>query len=137
MTQEVTIVRVAEDGMCDVAVRRESACGKNCAQCGGCAAPDITVTVRAENRAGGETGDRVILETESRSLLGAAAAVYLLPVVLGVALLVAGAQTSVLLGAILGACGLASGLAVAAGLGKTLRGRMAFVVTRIIETAGG
>ena len=45
---------------------------------------ETEMTVRAHNEAGADAGDRVVVETASRTVLGYAAAVFLLPLILAV-----------------------------------------------------
>lgn len=79
MEQIVTVRAIYPDGTAEVACRRASACGGDCGHCGGCTDAQ-TVLVRAQNPIGAKPGDQVVVESASRQVLGAAAAVYLLPV---------------------------------------------------------
>lgn len=79
MEQIVTVRALYPDGTAEVACRRASACGGDCGSCGGCTDAQ-TVLVRAQNPIGAKPGDRVVVESASRQVLGAAVAVYLLPV---------------------------------------------------------
>ena len=81
MTQNAIVTKLLPDGYALVSVQRESACGGNCASCGGCASPQV-LTVRAKNGACAAIGDRVVIESRSSQILRAAALVYLLPLVL-------------------------------------------------------
>lgn len=83
MTQIATVKRLLDGGRAEVRVRRPSACGHDCKSCGGCGPDAMTqVTAVAENEAGARLGDTVRLESESRKVLGLAAVLYLMPVVL-------------------------------------------------------
>jgi len=83
MTQIATIKRIVGTDKAEVQVRRASACGHDCKSCGGCGPDTMTqVTAIAENEIGARPGDTVRLESESRKVLGLAAALYLLPIVL-------------------------------------------------------
>lgn len=136
MTQEVTVSRVFGDGSCEISLKRRSACGDKCEGCAGCAAPDIVVRATAENRAGARAGDRAVVETETRNVLGAAGLAYLLPVLLFMALLLVGSAISPAAGIGFGAAGLAAGLAIAVGASR--RGRkVVFVVTRVLTEESG
>lgn len=79
MEQIVTVRALYPDGTAEVACRRASACSGDCGHCGGCTNAQ-TVLVRAYNPIGAKPGDRVVVESASCQVLGAAAAVYLLPV---------------------------------------------------------
>lgn len=61
-----------------VSVIREGACGGNCSACGGCGGTAVKVT--AKNRANAEVGDRVLLESDSKTVLLTAFSLYILPV---------------------------------------------------------
>ncbi len=65
-----------------VLVARQSMCGENCASCKGGCMPS-TQQVHAVNQTGEAlfVGDSVLLETETGKVLGASAAVYLVPLV--------------------------------------------------------
>ena len=83
MTQIATVKRLVGEKNAEVLVRRLSACGHDCASCGGCG-PDSAaqVTAVAENELGARPGDTVRVESESGRVLGMAAALYLVPLVL-------------------------------------------------------
>lgn len=72
-----------------VKVSRKSAC-EGChanaeGACGACVAfGDREVTSKAENSIGAKVGDRVLLETESKTVVLYAAAVFLFPIILGI-----------------------------------------------------
>ena len=85
MTQNAVVKELSGDGWATIEVRRVSACGHDCSQCGGgCAelAKSGPVTVLARNPVGARPGDRVVVESATKSILGFAAVVYLLPLVL-------------------------------------------------------
>ena len=85
MTQNAVVTKLTGDGWAEIEVHRVSACGHDCSQCGGgCAGLARTgpVTVLACNPVGAQPGDRVVVESSSKSILGFAAVVYLLPLVL-------------------------------------------------------
>ncbi len=85
MEQIVTIKSVDPDGTARVLCKRESACGGNCAQCGGCGDGQKMMEVTALNPIGARPGDRVILETATGEVLALVALVYLIPIVLLIA----------------------------------------------------
>lgn len=83
MTQQGTIKKLLPDGMAEIEVTRRSACGHDCAKCGGCGGLETqTLYVTARNRAEAQVGERVLIEGETGQVLGIAVLVYLLPVVL-------------------------------------------------------
>ena len=76
MTQQGTIKKLLPNGLAEVEVTRRSACGHDCAKCGGCGGLETqTLYVTARNHAHASVGDR-------RQVLGFAVLVYLLPLVL-------------------------------------------------------
>lgn len=83
MTQIATVKRLLSGQMAEVEVVRRGACAHDCAKCGGCdGMANQTIVVTARNAAGAAVGDRVTIEGESRKVLGYAALVYALPLVL-------------------------------------------------------
>lgn len=62
-----------------VSVKRVSACGENCANCGGACETTKTTAV-AKNTAGACVGDTVKIESESRDVIRAAVVLYIVPV---------------------------------------------------------
>lgn len=83
MTQQGTIKKLLPDGMAEIEVTRRSACGHDCAKCGGCGGLETqTLYVTARNRAKADVGERVLIEGETGQVLGLAVLVYVLPIVL-------------------------------------------------------
>ena len=83
MTQQGTIKKLLPGGRAEVEVTRRSACGHDCAKCGGCGGLETqTLYVTARNHTDAGIGDRVLIEGESGRVLGLAALVYMLPLVL-------------------------------------------------------
>ena len=83
MTQiaTVTALPASAGGQVEVTVARQSACSHNCESCGGCAGRTVNLTVRAGSDIPLALGDKVEIYSDNR-VLGAAALVYLGPVVL-------------------------------------------------------
>lgn len=84
MTQNAVVKRLVAD-WAEIEVHRVSACGHNCEECGGgCSELTRTgpVTVLARNPLGARPGDRVVVESSTKNILGFAAVVYLLPLLL-------------------------------------------------------
>lgn len=140
MTQNAVVTKSAGDGWAEIEVRRVSACGHDCARCGGGCA-ELTrsgpVTVLARNPVGARPGDRVVVESSSRSILGFAAVVYLLPL----ALFFAGYFIASALGAGEGAAlatgggcfALAVGIAVLADRRAAKRSRELFSIVSVLS----
>ncbi len=83
MTQQGTIKKLLPGGMAEIEVTRRSACGHDCAKCGGCGGLETqTLYVTARNRAEANVGERVLIEGETGQVLGIAVLVYVLPIVL-------------------------------------------------------
>lgn len=86
MRQTAQVIRSINPGFAEVKVRRVSACASAhaCGSCDHCSmlenAPEIVVV--AENPRGAETGDTVIVESATASVLGAAVLLYIVPFVL-------------------------------------------------------
>ena len=131
MEQIVTVRALYPDGTAEVACRRASACGGDCGHCGGCTNAQ-TVLVRAYNPIGAKPGDRVVVESASCQVLGAAAAVYLLPV-----LFLLGGYA--LAGGPGGAIGFALGLAPAVWMDRRRRkgGRLLYTVSSFAVGSSG
>lgn len=124
MKQTAQVIRIVAPGYVEVRVRRTSACASahNCGSCDHCSfmenAPEITVV--AEDAHGAGVGDTVTVETASSRVLGAAALLYIVPLVL------------FFLGYFIGgSLGWAEGRAIALGGGGFLVGLLgAFVLDR-------
>ncbi len=82
MEQTVRVGRILPDGMAEVIRVRESACSGDCHKCSGCGAAKQTMLLKAKNPIGARTGDMVVVTSESRTVLKAAAVLYLVPLVL-------------------------------------------------------
>ena len=82
MTQTATVQRILSNGMAEIAVPRKSACGHDCEECAGCGMSGSSVLARAQNPIGAVAGEKVIVETSTKQLLGIVALVYSVPLVL-------------------------------------------------------
>ena len=82
MTQTATVQRILSNGMAEIAVPRKSACGHDCEECAGCGMSGSSVLASAANPIGAVPGEKVIVETSTRQLLGIIALVYSVPLVL-------------------------------------------------------
>ena len=81
MTQDAVVTRLLPNDMAEVAVARTTACGGNCPSCESCIFQSEIKTL-ARNRIQARPGQRVVIATQSKTIFGAAARVYLLPIVL-------------------------------------------------------
>lgn len=79
MEQTVKVRRLLPDGMAEVIRVRESACSGECHKCAGCGAARQTMLFEARNLIGAVPGDMVVVESDTGTVLKAAALLYLLP----------------------------------------------------------
>ena len=108
-----------------MAVVRDTACGHDCASCGGCESDgEREVLALAENEAGARPGDTVLVESASSRVLGIAAVVYLVPFVLffGLYLLAGALGASNVVSMILAVAGFFAGAALDLLLNRRLKG---------------
>ena len=61
-----------------VRIKRDSACGDNCGNCSGC---NLAVSVDALNYINAKQGDKVEVEMNSKTVIGTAFMVYIIPLV--------------------------------------------------------
>ena len=81
MTQIATVERILDDTHVEISVPRKSACGHDCEECAGCGMTGAAIHARASDPIGVEPGDKVVVQSETKKLLGVVALVYLLPVI--------------------------------------------------------
>ena len=81
MTQSAIVTRIISRDKAEVTVERASACGSNCASCGGCAYMKQVKAI-AINRVSAKVGDRVTVATRSSRIISAALLVYIFPLVM-------------------------------------------------------
>ena len=81
MTQDAVVTRLLPNNMAEVAVARTTACGGNCPSCESCIFQSELKTL-ARNRIQARPGQKVVIATRSKEIFGAAALVYLMPIVL-------------------------------------------------------
>lgn len=81
MTQIATVEEILSGGYARISVPRKSACGHDCEECAGCGMTGAAIKAKAKNTAGAQPGQKVIVESSTKKLLGVVALVYLLPVV--------------------------------------------------------
>lgn len=139
MTQTATVRRIVNSTKAEVAVLRASACGHDCADCGSCKMYDKPqVVALAENCAGAQVGDTVVVESASSHVLGIAAVVYLAPFALFFALyFLAGAlQVSGAMALGFGGVGFLIGVAITFLLNRMVREKtqVAFRITSVKQS---
>lgn len=81
MTNYGMVSKILADGKAEVQVVRQSACGGNCAGCKGCAEKSIMTAV-ANNLVNAQVGQRVLIESRTKTIFSAAILVYVMPLVL-------------------------------------------------------
>ena len=81
MTQNGVVTKLLDNGRAEVAVERGTACGGHCDGCETCIYAS-TLRIAAENDVYARPGDRVILESGTGGVIGAAMLVYLVPVLM-------------------------------------------------------
>lgn len=82
--KQTAIVIEVKDGKATVEVERSSACA-GCSESHDCIACKKKIRVTADNAAGANVGDRVVIESGSERILGYAALVFVLPLLLAFA----------------------------------------------------
>lgn len=119
MTQNGTVTKLLGNGRAAVAVERSTACGGNCGGCEACVF-DSRLFVEAENTICAQPGERVVLESETKRVMGAVLLVYMLPVALFFLGLGAGAALSLTQGlcAVTSLAGAVLGGALAVWIGR-------------------
>ncbi len=90
MEQWVKVVTCFPDGTAQVLKVRESACSGDCHKCAGCGAAAQSLLVTARNPIGAKVGDQVLISSNTKPILAAAALLYVLPLVLFIAGYLAG-----------------------------------------------
>jgi len=103
MTNEGIVTKLLPNGMAEVAVMRQTACGGGCSSRGGCMY-EREMKTAAKNLVNAKPGQRVVIESRTSVIFNAAFLVYVMPLVLFVAAYAAAAA----LGAAEGVCILVS-----------------------------
>ena len=81
MTQIATVEEILSGGYATISVPRKSACGHDCEECAGCGMTGSAIYAKAKNSIGATPGQKVVVESSTKKLLGVVALVYLLPVI--------------------------------------------------------
>lgn len=140
MTQNAVVKRLLPDGKAEVEVTRQSACGHDCAKCGGGCTEMVSGPILAEavNAIGAQPNERVVIEGEFRQLMGLAAIVYAVPLVLFFGLFAVGSLFGLGEGgaAALGIVGFVLGVVSAIQYNKRYKARGTMVFTIVSRAAG-
>jgi len=81
MTQIATVEEILPHGYARISVPRKSACGHDCEECAGCGVSGAAVRAMAKNAIGAKAGQKVVVESSTKKLLGVVLLVYILPVI--------------------------------------------------------
>jgi sigma-E factor negative regulatory protein RseC len=135
MTQIATVEKLLNNAYAEISVPRKSACGHDCEECAGCGVSGAAVHARAQNPIGAQPGQKVVVQSDTKRMLGIVALVYLIPVVLFLAcyLIAAIATTSVAVQYLAAAAGFAAGIVFAIRYDRKLRaaGGLTFTIVRL------
>ena len=82
MTQIATVEKILGGGFVEISVPRKSACGHDCEECAGCGMTGAAIHARARDQVGVKPGQKVVVESSTKKLLGVVMLVYVLPVIL-------------------------------------------------------
>ncbi len=133
MEQIVKVRRLLPDDMAEVIRIRESACSGDCHKCSGCGAAKQTMLLTARNLIDAKPGDLVVLSSETKTVLKAAAVLYLVPLFLFLLGYLLG-ESLLEMGAVLGIAGLLLGLAVVKIYDRALAKKdIAYTITAFAE----
>ncbi|MBQ3103736.1 MAG: SoxR reducing system RseC family protein [Oscillospiraceae bacterium] len=81
MTQIATVEKILGGRKVEISVVRKTACGHDCEECAGCGVSGAAIYMTARCDLSVKPGDKVLVESSTKQLLGIAALVYLIPVV--------------------------------------------------------
>lgn len=79
MTQDAIVTKAFQNGLAEVLVERGTACG-DCASCEVCRYAN-EIRTYAKNTIGAEAGQRVVIESKSSVIIGAAFILYIIPLI--------------------------------------------------------
>lgn len=135
MTQIATVERLLDTDHAVVSVPRKSACGHDCEECAGCGVSGAAVRAKAANPIGARPGEKVVVQSNTKKMLGIVTLVYATPV----ALFLLGYLAAFFLGAPVAVqytaavIGFAAGIAAAIWYDRRLkaRGGLSFTIVRL------
>lgn len=111
MQQIAVVKRLLPDNQAELQVSRQTACGHDCSNCGGCGEiVSKPILVIADNSIGAEVGEAVMITGSSKQVLGLAAVLYVVPVVLFFALYGVAAVLSLPISGLWGGIGFFGGI---------------------------
>ena len=80
MTQDAVVIKSFDNGMAEVLVARGTSCGEHCGSCGVCKYVGEIHTY-AKNKIHAAPGDKVVIESKTSEVLGAAFTIYIIPMI--------------------------------------------------------
>ncbi|MBQ3258476.1 MAG: SoxR reducing system RseC family protein [Oscillospiraceae bacterium] len=80
MTQDAVVIKAFENGLAEVLVARGTSCGEHCGSCSVCKYVGEIHTY-AKNKIHAAPGDKVVIESKTSEVLGAAFTIYIIPMV--------------------------------------------------------
>lgn len=87
MQQFAVVKKLLADNKAELQIQRQTACGHDCSNCGGCGEiVSKPICITADNTIGAQIGEVVRIEGSTKKVLGLAAVVYVVPFVLFFAL---------------------------------------------------
>lgn len=114
MQQTATVTKLLPGKKAELTVHRQTACGHDCSNCGGCGElVTKPIIVIADNTVGADVGDSVVITGSSKQVLGLAAIVYLVPFVLFFVLYAVAAVASLPIPEVWGCIGFFLGILIA------------------------
>ena len=135
MTQIATVEQIIDADHAVISVPRKSACGHDCEECAGCGVTGAAVHAKAANPIDARPGQKVVVQSDTKKMLGIVALVYLTPVVLFLLgyLITAFLTPSVAMQYFVAVLGFAVGIAAAIFYDRKLRARggLTFTIVRL------
>ncbi len=80
MTQDAVVIKAFENGLAEVLVARGTSCGEHCGSCSVCKYVGEIHTY-AKNKIHAAPGDKVVIESKTSEVLGAAFTIYIIPMI--------------------------------------------------------
>ena len=78
MTQDAIVIKAFDNGLAEVLVARGTSCGEHCGSCSVCKYVGEIHTY-ARNKIHAVPGDKVVIESKTSEVLGAAFMIYIIP----------------------------------------------------------
>ena len=135
MTQIATVERILDSNHAVISVPRKSACGHDCEECAGCGVSGAAVEAIALNQIGARPGEKVVVQSSTKKMLGIVALVYTTPIVLFILgyLMMVAVSASVSIQYTVAIAGFLAGIVIAILYDRRLRaqGGLSFTIVRL------